>query len=273
MRAIHLIVLVLFLTACAPLQAVAVPSASSSAVPSEGASQMARDTATASPSPAMIVSTPEPVPDGISIAAPGPDSQVTSPIQLQAQLQPGSNGLVRIELAGRDGRLLARTLLRLDGNELVYEIPFEVRGAEAGRLSLSIKDEYGRTTELASVTLTLLPPDGEQIIQAPDPEPGLVIESPQAGVTLVGGVVVVSGQVRGSSTRPLTIQLITRQGRVLAADDVYTDAPGADGYSLFVLEMNVEVGEENWVLVVISRSGGDIAGLWFVESREVRLLP
>lgn len=276
MRAISLLFIAFLLTACAPAQATALPS--STPAPSQtAAATTAASTATSTtiPSPTATNTPAEPEPEiiAITIAAPGPDSQVLSPIQLQALLQPGPGRLVRTELAGSDGRLLARTLLRMEGIALDYEISFEVREAEAGRLSLSVEDEYGRMRELASVALTLLPPGGAQSIQAPDMESVLIVDSPQEGASISGGVIEVRGEARGSSTRPLTIQVVTRAGRVLATADVYTDAAGADGYSPFAVDLNVAVDEESRVLVVVSRSGGEIPGLWFLYSREVQLLP
>lgn len=199
----------------------------------------------------------------IEIGKPGPDSLVTSPLEIEAQLAPGANGRVRIELVDANGRLLAVRVLELTSNELQTQIAFELgRPSLAARLTISTQDEYGRTQALNSVELTLLASGNASIFAAAEGEP-IVIEQPQEGEELAGGSLLVRGQAQTQPGRPLTVQLLTRDGRVLAFHEVYP----RDG--AFEVEFNLDLDEPAWVQVAAFESGGLAPGVAHFAAVEV----
>lgn len=97
----------------------------------------------------------------IQFLSPGPMSKIVSPIQLQLLVVAGESDVIQIDLFGEDGRLLSRTIDRvnrhLTGVYATYKIPFEIRAAaETAVLRISTKDEFGRMQSVNSLHLVLL---------------------------------------------------------------------------------------------------------------------
>jgi hypothetical protein len=213
----------------------------------------------------------------IGILSPGPDSRLISPIQLQAQLEPGAGGKVRIELFGSDGRLLARKILVYDAAahaELDASVDFEIsRASETARLVMSTEDEYGRLQALNSVELVLLSA-GEQVLNLPAASSQEIsISSPTDNEQIAGGTLTVTGSANIPAGRPLTIQLITREGRVLAFNVVYPTFSEDQTLGTFEINLPYRVKETTWVQIAITESGGSIPGPVHFVSVEVQLAP
>jgi hypothetical protein len=97
----------------------------------------------------------------IQFLSPGPMSKIVSPIQLQLLIVSGESEVIQVDLFGEDGRLLSRTIDRvnrhLTGVYATYKIPFEIRAAaETALLQISTKDDFGRMQSLNSLRLVLL---------------------------------------------------------------------------------------------------------------------
>ncbi|MEX1247851.1 MAG: hypothetical protein WEA61_05170 [Anaerolineales bacterium] len=204
----------------------------------------------------------------IRFIQPGAGSSLVSPIHLIVKI-PSDARMAGIDLRGRDGRLLARSLLAPDGSgQLELDIDFEIsRPTEAARLLISIEDEFDRLRELASLEIKLLA-SGESTILPPDEQGEIIIEAPSVGDSVGGGAVLVSGNVRGLEARPLNVQLITRSGRVLASDDVYPRIDGS-GSASFAIDMDYRIDGGEWVLVSVSQQLDGVT--FFLESVEVWL--
>jgi hypothetical protein len=188
-------------------------------------------------------------------------------LEIEAQLAPGADGRVRIELVDANGRLLAARVLELRSNELRTQIAFELgRPSLAARLTISTQDEYGRTQALNSVELTMLASGAPSIFPAANEE-HIVIEQPQAGEELAGGSLLVRGRALTAQGRPLTVQLVTREGRVLAFREVYPQ----DGN--FEVEFNLDLDEPTWVQVAVIESGGLAPGVAHFTGVEVLVKP
>lgn len=258
--------LVLWLAACAPVVAPPpAPSPTSTAAP------------TATPSPTPTAASPA-LSFPIEVLAPGPGSAVTSPIQLRAHLQPGVDRLVRVELFGSQGQLLARYLLRLPAGDaaadLQLSIPFEIRGdQEPARLSLRVDDDFGRLGALASVALDLLAPGAEPAIQPAEQRLPISIEAPQAAVQFAAGAVEVHGRVLAPGNRPLTIYALTRAGRRLAFAEPRSGEPDAEGYALFDTSLDIQVDSPQWIQIVVVANDSAIEGEFAVASLEVFVSP
>lgn len=203
------------------------------------------------------------------IDEPGPDSELVSPIHILAQV-PAAGGVLRVELYGEDGRLLARQVMRTQGgSQLELELAFETgKPVEHARLALSLDDAFGRLQELTSIEIVLLA-GGESGLAAAGPQNMLAIESPSAGDTVAGGTITVAGLVH-QDEGSLNVQLISREGRVLKSIDLRP--AGDEGEeTTFSADLIYNLDEAAWVQVAVSwRQAGIITAF---KSVEVWLVP
>lgn len=216
----------------------------------------------------------------IQIQAPAEASRVTSPFRLRAQLQPGPNGVVRIELLGEDGRLLMREVkVYRPPPDTPLTLGLEVRFgitavAEAGRLVISIEDEYNRTMALASVNLILLSVGEPDLNLGGETLERIVIEQPKPDAFIQGGKVYVSGLARPRTDQPLVIELRTSDNRIVGIQHLVHLIPAADGaYSTFAAEVPYQVSAPTRVRLMVWERGGHIAGMAHLSSLEVMLSP
>jgi hypothetical protein len=208
------------------------------------------------------------IPDILRVIQPGDASQITSPLKLLAFL-PKAASIARAELYSADGRLLTRKLLAIDDSgRLELIMSFEVNSAQTGRLALSVDDRYGRLLALTSVEVELLR-DGDSLIEVSEAVERVTIDAPEAGAHIENDTLNVAGLVRVAGG-PLNIQLVTREGRVIATDDVYPQAAQDDerGYSA---TLTYTLQEAEWVRVVVSLKVSGVT--WEVKSVEVWLIP
>ena len=239
----------------------------------------------ATPTPGRVTRTPTPEPTlnipeaGIQIRQPGPLSKVTSPFTVSGSIKPGSQGRVRLELLGEDGRLLVRKLInyRTDVGRagLSEEVDYEISAvAETGRLQVSTYDQFGRVEEFTSVDLILLS-IGETDMNPPGPltEP-IIVQEPTPNQLIQGGKVFVSGLARVSSDLPLLIELIASNGSVAGYRQAGVTVDTAGGYTPFMVEVPYQVSEPTWVRLTVKEiSSGRIQGLVQLTSLEVLLSP
>ncbi len=216
----------------------------------------------------------------IQIFAPAEGSRVTSPFRLRAQLQPGPNGVVRIELLGEDGRLLMREVkvyrLPLDKPlTLGFEVRFGITAvAEAGRLVISIEDEFNRTMALASVNLILLSIGEPDLNLGGETLERIYIEQPSPNALIQGGKVYVSGLAHPHSDQPLVIELRTNDGRIVGIQHLVHLIPNEDGqFYTFAAEVPYQVAAPTKVRLVVWERGGHIPGVAHLSSIEVVLSP
>ena len=215
----------------------------------------------------------------IQIRQPGPLSKVTSHFIVSGNLNPGSEGRVRLELLGEDGRLLLRKLLnyRTDLGRLALseKVDFEISAvAETGRLQISTYDQFGRMIAFSSVDLILLSLGEEDLNPPGSLLAPIVIQEPLPNKLIQGGKVFVSGLTRLSSDQPLLIELITADGSIVGYRQAGVSLDPAGGYMPFEVEVPYQVTEPTWVrLSVKEMSIGKIAGLIQLTSLEVLLSP
>lgn len=163
-----------------------------------------------------------------------------------------------MELVDQTGRLLARkvvgveTAIDEDLIELEMPIYFEVSHPSVGALLiLSLDDEYGRLKALDSIEVTLLSA-GENLLLANETLSHIEIESPNSGEILEGGSLVISGQSSSQPGRPLSIELITRAGRVLVFGEVYPRFDDGSQVGTFSITLNYELEQSEWVLIAVA---------------------
>jgi hypothetical protein len=159
----------------------------------------------------------------IQIENPGPLSRLASPFLVKANVYPGDQGLVNIQLIGEDGRLMSDQLLKMDIPEsgwvsLAVKIPFEISsGGEAATLVVVTRDGYERRIAQSSVPILLM-----QIGKSEIENPGFlklpfVITLPVAGGTSRKGTLHVEGFVHPFNKNPLIVELVTQTGGILTS--------------------------------------------------------
>jgi hypothetical protein len=225
-------------------------------------------------------STPVDVPEArVQINRLGELSWVISPVEVSAQLTSQVGKVVRIELYGEDGRLLARQVRTYNTipwrvARIGEDLDFEISGAgEQGRLVISVEDVYGRLIDVNSVNLILLSTGATELNPMSTLWQAIVILEPSPLAMIQGGVLIVSGLAKPSTNNPLRVVLVTREGKVVgqrlaAVTDI---APG--GYGTFVAEVSYSVTELTPVLLVVYEEGEPISDIAHLSSVEILLSP
>lgn len=159
----------------------------------------------------------------IRFLSPGPMSSLVSPIKLQVLLVSGRSEIVQVDLLGENGRVLQRTLERVDrdpvGNYRSFEIPFEIRAvSEKGYIRISSKDDHGRIQVLNTMPVLLysigqaqINPVGNMIYER------CMLEGLKNGVDVSGGVLDLKGRFWPFNTQPVFAELLLEDGTPIAS--------------------------------------------------------
>jgi hypothetical protein len=239
---------------------------------------------------ATLASTPTPTPltlansidlptARVQILQPGPGSRVVSPFLTRAYLEPGHRGMVRIELLGEDGRLLMRELKRFSTQPGVkvfaaVTVAFEIPAvAEAGYVQVSVDDEYGRAVALSSTDVLLFTHGSAEITPQGDARERIVITEPMPNARLEGGTIWVAGIARPRTTKPLLIELITEDGRIVGSRQINVVPTFDDGYGPFAIDVPYRVYTSTPVLIIVRERGENFTGITHLSSMEVFLDP
>ena len=178
-----------------------------------------------------VTLTPTPPFAYLHITRPGLFSKLISPYRMEAMVQPGEDGLVRIELIGEDDKLITSQVLdyRDYMNRRFWIAPFlefQIAGAaETARLVMTVEDQFGRKIAVSSVDLILLAMgDTETTPSEIDLEP-YIIRYPYPDQVIQGGKLWVSGVARRVNDSPLIIELINEEGNVVGASRLEVPPP------------------------------------------------
>jgi hypothetical protein len=212
----------------------------------------------------------------ILITAPGPMSNVVSPISLKMDIITGRSKIVQVDLYGEDGRLLSRTLKRnvpnsSEGVLQTIKIPFEIRAAaELGRISVSTQDEFGRVQSLNSVRVVLLSSGVNEITTPGNPSEPVGVFNPGLKDSASGGVVNVRADVWPFSLEPIILELIDADGkplgvRVIAVDSIHPQ--------LIETTIPYKSSEPVQARLIIRQDDDRIDGLFYLYSQEILLNP
>jgi hypothetical protein len=205
-------------------------------------------------------------------------SKLVSPFYIYGYAIPGYKNRGTAILYGEDGRILDSVLLQLytayTWAYYSWSLSFNAQGAgELGRLTMSTLDEYGRLQSVYSVHLILLP-EGNSIINPPgDLKERCTINLPTQDQRLSGGVLKVSGLIRPFNTLPLVIQLVTRDGKVVASQPVPVLPASDDSYVPFQADLAYAVSSSQWARLTISQADDRISGIMYLYSQEFFLYP
>lgn len=159
--------------------------------------------------------------------------------------------------------MLARQMSEASEEAAEMWLPFDVENSTSALLVLSAEDEYGRLMSVDSYQVELLP-GGEPDLVAVEAQPAIEFSAPQDGMRIDGASVRVYAFVDSEDGRAFNIRLVTREGRVVANRDVYSE----DG--VVQAEVLANMNETAFVRVVVSRTvSGVIVEL---NSAEVELI-
>jgi hypothetical protein len=214
----------------------------------------------------------------IQIFSPGPLSKLVSQVIVYGYAIPGYDNKGVVSLYGEDGRLLASAPLQLNTPltwaYFYWKLPFEIQAAgELARLTMSTQDQYGRLTAVYSLHLILLF-EGFSIINPPgDLKERCVIDQPVAGRRITGGVLTVAGEMRPFNNLPLVVELIVRDGNVIASQAVASSPAPDDSYVPFQVDLPYSISTGAWALLVVRQPDDRIGGTMYLYSREIFLSP
>jgi hypothetical protein len=161
----------------------------------------------------------------------GQFSFVTSPIRPEAIVSPGEDGLIIVELFGEDGRTITKETINYQSYigrrfGIAPSIIFSLENvSEYGRLIISAKDRYNRTTAVTSVDLLLLQLGSNKITAPKDLTEPYLIRQPVEESIIQGGVIHVKGLARILSATPIIIECIDSDGNIIAETKIEIEAP------------------------------------------------
>jgi hypothetical protein len=168
----------------------------------------------------------------ISLDAPGPGSQVVSPVRVSGWAGPAYGGRIFVRLIGEQGQEIARAttyLLAIEGSAglFVVTVPFTLQGvAEAGMIEVSFNHPTtNQVVHIHSRPVVFLS-TGPALIH---PDPGapekVTIFTPRDERRVSGGVAHVRGGAWLDEDLPLLIEVLDRDGNVVGSTEVEVQAP------------------------------------------------
>jgi hypothetical protein len=217
--------------------------------------------------------------EAILIESLGPGSRLTSPIQLQGQADPAFEGALAVRLLALDGSQLASLSATIQAGigqrgPFKAEIPFSVSQPQQAFLQVfATSPRDGGVTHLASVGVQLVPGGTQDVRPVARHPEQIAIRQPQAGATVSGGHLHVSGFGVAGFEQTLVVGLYDGQGNRLAEQPVVVQAPDLGQPGSFQAELSYSIslpGPGRLAVRDISPAfGGDV----HVSSIEVQLQP
>jgi len=230
--------------------------------PTQTPSLMLSRTTTSTPVLTATISTEYPVvPAEILILTPGSGSKLVSPVELSARFNFVVKGHIRVELYGANNQLLYRSVQKVPAEtsvpmELSDWIEFEIANeTETGRLVISGMDEMGRAQAVNSVDLLLRSEGTSEVLPPGTLLQPIVIQSPKDGAVQKGGNVIVSGLAIPEVDRPLRIELIAEDGRVVGQRLAGVGEPSEGEYGIFTIEVPYRISDSIPVRLIVYRDG------------------
>ena len=202
-----------------------------------------------------------------------------SPLDVSLRLTCGDGKVIRIELYGEDGRLLARDVRNYskvpwEAARIGMKLDFEISAAaELGRLVIIAEDAYGRLIEINSMNLILLSQGMTELNPPSGLQARIIIQDPTEQTLIQGGRLIISGRARPESNQPLRVMLVGEDGRILGQRlaGITILVPG--DYGTFLAEVPYTVTEVTPALLTIFEEGGTISSTSFLTSLKVLLAP
>lgn len=207
-------------------------------------------------------------------------SKVHSPLPVSLSLTSRVGKVVRVELYGEDGRLLARHL------RTYQNIPWEVArigvdlefgisaAAEAGRLLVSVEDVFGRLIDVNSVNLILISTGQSEFNPPTALWQRLIIEEPVSQALIQGGKLIISGRaLPNNPDQPLRVMLVGEDGQILGQRLAGFEPEKPGDYGKYIAEVPYTVTDLTPALLVIFEEGEPLTDIAHLSSIPVVLAP
>lgn len=221
-------------------------------------------------------------PEAILIEAPGNTSRVVSPVRVTGEADSTFEQTLVVRIVTIDGDELVEEPAMINAElgergPFEVEVPFEVaEEVQAWIQVFSTSARDGGITHLSSVAVTLAPDGEADIAEASRPtgeSERIIIDSPQNGDTIEGGVVTVTGRGLASFEQTLVVELLNEAGEVIMMEPIIVDAPDLGQPGFFEAELTYEVGEETPARVQVRDPSPAFGGDVHLSSVEVFLAP
>lgn len=214
----------------------------------------------------------------IQILSPGDGSQVTAPISLLAELQPGGDGLCRVTLMTSPGSIISRQLFHIENGEnsvvaIAISLPFEIQSSPSpALLTVATQDAFHRPLSLRSVQLHLTRTEKPIITTPTHGEPWLKISSPLPLTEISGGKFTVQGTLTPITSTPVFFDLVTDTGGVIGTSQLSVTTPGQP--LDFTLALSYDfITTPRDVRMIIRQSSDTFAATVILDSLPLTLLP
>ncbi len=206
---------------------------------------------------------------------------MVSPINIEAMINPGDDGLLRVDLIGENGRIVAHQEIDYNyaiGNrfwtspKLYYTIDSV---AELGRLELSVYDAHSRIIALSTVDLFLQSMGRYEINDAVNLHEPFVIRYPYNNLVIDGGIVYVNGLARPFNDNPIIFELIDETRNVIGSWEQNVPQPEGDpSHTPFTAQIPYIVHSTTPVrLTIRQESDSTIPGNLAITSMQLILEP
>jgi hypothetical protein len=198
----------------------------------------------------------------IIIDAPGPGSQVTSPVRVAGWGGPTAGGRMFIRLIGEQGQVLARMtafVLAPEGasGQFVVTVPFTISGvAEAGLVEVSYNGyTTGVLEHIATRPVVFLSVGPARVHTNQSVAEKLTIFSPRQNQVVRGGVVSISGAALLDEDLPLLVEVRNRAGEVMASTEVAVQSPVLGELGTFQAQLPYSVPHGQYGYVAVTERG------------------
>jgi hypothetical protein len=196
----------------------------------------------------------------LQVEKPGEMSRLTSPFLVMANVYPGDQGMVNVQLFGEDGRLMSDQLIQLTQVEsgwvsLATEIKFESLSAgESALLVLSTRDAFGRRIAQTGVPVLLLQIGKSELENAQFTKQPVILKLPVAGGFAKKGNLHIEGVIHLYNDNPVIVELFTQTGGIVANKALYvTRSEGVD-FVPFALDVPYNVTKRTPVRLTIRQA-------------------
>lgn len=251
----------------APATATAAPAASATVA-----------TTTAPPGPTVTPTAAGPR-EAIFLRAPGPGSEVVSPLQVHGMAAPTFEQNLGLRLIDFDGATLAE-------GSVIIDAPLGERGPFSGQLEFTVSAQQpaalqvfatsardGGITHLDAAIVTLLTSGPANVTQAEAGPEQIQIETPAAGATVSGGTVTVRGFGLASFEQTLVAEVLDGTGAVVGQAPITVAAPELGQPGPFEVEVSYSVGSSGPGRIVVRDPSPAYGGPVHLNSVEIELQP
>jgi hypothetical protein len=216
--------------------------------------------------------------DPVQIRAPGPGSQVVSPLALEVQFALGQAGrYVFLDLRAANGTLLARKLLdrqRMPLGEIYQDrLDFETAlSPAAAYLIVRVESDTGVPLAVSSVEIELQAVGAARLLPGDWWAKAIDIQIPASQAELSGGLIELSGLTRLDPVAPLKVQVLDLAGKVLGQRLAGIDASSGPLFP-FTAQISYQVQQPTDALLVVYRDLPESGELLYLASQPVVLNP